>query len=181
MRDEDLARHAFHQVGAYDGPLCSCTTNTGAAFGTATGWTESSRRARSSGSCPRRRPLLTDAPDHKLATGRAARRHSRIGTRDRRSGGPYTEHRTPTATSGVAQSSSMATQCGREGTRRRTRKRSGTFSATNLLPEMSCPECLDGDVVVGGKSADGAKVQRWFECRNCGCRSTLRIVYGAER
>jgi len=35
-------------------------------------------------------------------------------------------------------------------------------------PEMNCPECLDGDVVVGGKSADGAKVQRWFECRNCG-------------
>jgi|GEM_PF-570504 predicted RNA-binding Zn-ribbon protein involved in translation (DUF1610 family) len=46
---------------------------------------------------------------------------------------------------------------------------------------MSCPECLDGDVVVGGKSADGAKVQRWFECRNCGYEAPSRIVYGAER
>ncbi|ELZ36934.1 MULTISPECIES: hypothetical protein [Halorubrum] len=48
-------------------------------------------------------------------------------------------------------------------------------------PEMSCPECLDGDVVVGGKPADGAKVQRWFECRNCGYEASSRIVYGAER
>ena len=48
-------------------------------------------------------------------------------------------------------------------------------------PEMSCPECLDGDVVVGGKTADGAKVQRWFECRNCGYEAPSRIVYGTER
>ena len=48
-------------------------------------------------------------------------------------------------------------------------------------PEMSYPECLDGDVVVGGKSADGAKVQRWFECQNCGYEAPSRIVYGAER
>lgn len=48
-------------------------------------------------------------------------------------------------------------------------------------PELSCPECLDGDVVVGRKTADGATVQRWFECRNCGYEAPSRIVYGAER
>ena len=48
-------------------------------------------------------------------------------------------------------------------------------------PELSCPECLHGDVVVGGKTADRAKVQRWFECRNCGYEAPSKIVYGAER
>ncbi|ADE01888.1 DUF7568 family protein [Haloferax volcanii] len=48
-------------------------------------------------------------------------------------------------------------------------------------PELSCPECLHDDIVVGGKSADGAKVQRWFECRNCGYESPSCLVYGAER
>ncbi len=48
-------------------------------------------------------------------------------------------------------------------------------------PELSCRECLDGNVAVGDKSADGAKVQRWFECRNCGYEAPPRIVYGAER
>ena len=48
-------------------------------------------------------------------------------------------------------------------------------------PELRCPECLDGDVVVGGKSADGATVQRWFECRNCGYEAPSRLVYGDER
>jgi len=32
-----------------------------------------------------------------------------------------------------------------------------------------------------GKTADGAKIQRWFECRNCGYEASSRIVYGAER
>ncbi|MFC6888173.1 DUF7568 family protein [Halorubrum trueperi] len=37
------------------------------------------------------------------------------------------------------------------------------------------------DVVVSEKPAEGAKVQRWFECRNSGCEGSPRIVYGAER
>ncbi|WP_323173700.1 hypothetical protein [Natrialba sp. PRR66] len=43
------------------------------------------------------------------------------------------------------------------------------------------PECLNGDVVVGGKSTDGAKAQRWFDCPDCGYKAPSRIVYGAER
>jgi len=48
-------------------------------------------------------------------------------------------------------------------------------------PKLSCPECSNSDVTTGGKTADDAKVQRWFECRNCGYESPSRIVYGAER
>jgi predicted RNA-binding Zn-ribbon protein involved in translation (DUF1610 family) len=48
-------------------------------------------------------------------------------------------------------------------------------------PELPCPECPNDDVVVGQKSADGAKVQRWFECRDCGYESRSAIIYGAER
>ena len=48
-------------------------------------------------------------------------------------------------------------------------------------PELSCPECPNSDVATGGKTADGAKVQRWFECRSCGYEASSRIVYGAER
>jgi predicted RNA-binding Zn-ribbon protein involved in translation (DUF1610 family) len=48
-------------------------------------------------------------------------------------------------------------------------------------PELTCPECPNGDVVVGQKSADGAKVQRWFDCPNCGYEGRSKIVYGAER
>ncbi|WP_081927556.1 MULTISPECIES: DUF7568 family protein [Halobacteriales] len=48
-------------------------------------------------------------------------------------------------------------------------------------PELPCPECLIDDVVVGQKSADGAKVQRWFECRECGYESRSAIIYGPER
>jgi len=45
MRDEDLARHAFHQVGAYDGPSVFLYDEHGSAVGIAASWTESSRRA----------------------------------------------------------------------------------------------------------------------------------------
>ncbi|MCU4927075.1 hypothetical protein OB905_13985 [Halobacteria archaeon AArc-dxtr1] len=48
-------------------------------------------------------------------------------------------------------------------------------------PRLICPECLNDNIVVGQKSADGAKVQRWFECRDCGYESPSAIVYGAER
>jgi len=48
-------------------------------------------------------------------------------------------------------------------------------------PELHCPECPNDDVAVGQKSADGAKVQRWFECRECGYESRSAIVYGSER
>jgi len=37
------------------------------------------------------------------------------------------------------------------------------------------------DVLVGEKAADGAKVQRWFDCHDCGYETPSRIVYGAER
>ncbi len=48
-------------------------------------------------------------------------------------------------------------------------------------PELSCPECPNDDVRVGEKAADGAKVQRWFDCHDCGYETPSRIVYGAER
>ena len=49
------------------------------------------------------------------------------------------------------------------------------------VPELTCPECPNDDVLVGKKSADGAKIQRWFECPDRGYEGPLRIVYGAER
>ena len=48
-------------------------------------------------------------------------------------------------------------------------------------PELRCPECPNDEVVVGQKSADGAKVQRWFECQECGYESRSAIIYGSER
>jgi len=49
-------------------------------------------------------------------------------------------------------------------------------------PDLSCPECPNEDVRVGEKAADGANVQRWYDCPDCGwVRSPSRIVYGAER
>ena len=48
-------------------------------------------------------------------------------------------------------------------------------------PVLRCPECPNDAVVVGQKNADDAKVQRWFECRECGYESRSAIVYGAER
>ena len=48
-------------------------------------------------------------------------------------------------------------------------------------PELSCPECPNDAVLVGEKSADGAKVQRWFDCPDCGYEAPSPIVYGAER
>jgi len=48
-------------------------------------------------------------------------------------------------------------------------------------PELSCPECPNDHVLVGEKEADGAKVQRWFDCHDCGYESRSAIVYGAER
>ena len=47
-------------------------------------------------------------------------------------------------------------------------------------PKLSCPECPNDDVV-GQKSADGANVQRWFDCSDCGYDGRSKIVYGAER
>jgi hypothetical protein len=49
------------------------------------------------------------------------------------------------------------------------------------LPELTCPECPKDDVLVGEKAADGAKVQRWFDCPDCGHEARSKIVYGAER
>lgn len=46
-------------------------------------------------------------------------------------------------------------------------------------PELPCPECPND--VVGQNSADSAKVQRWFECRDCGYESRSALIYGAER
>ena len=48
-------------------------------------------------------------------------------------------------------------------------------------PNLRCPDCMVDAVAVSQKSADGAKVQRWFECRNCGYESPSEIVYGPER
>ena len=48
-------------------------------------------------------------------------------------------------------------------------------------PELTCPECPNDNVLVGEKSADGAKVQCWFDCPGCGYEAPSRIVYGAER
>jgi len=48
-------------------------------------------------------------------------------------------------------------------------------------PDLSCPECPNEDVRVGEKAADGANVQRWYDCPDCGYEAPSRIVYGAER
>ena len=48
-------------------------------------------------------------------------------------------------------------------------------------PDLSCPECPNDDVHVGEKAADGANVQRWYDCPDCGYEAPSRIVYGAER
>ena len=48
-------------------------------------------------------------------------------------------------------------------------------------PDLNCPECPNDDVRVGEKAADGAKVQRWYDCPDCGYEAPSRIVYGAER
>jgi len=48
-------------------------------------------------------------------------------------------------------------------------------------PELNCPECPNEDVLVGEKSADGAKFQCWFDCPDCGFEAPSKIVYGAER
>jgi len=47
--------------------------------------------------------------------------------------------------------------------------------------ELRCPECPNDEVVVGQKSADSAKVQRWFEYREWGYESRSALVYGPER
>ena len=49
------------------------------------------------------------------------------------------------------------------------------------VPDLSCPECPNHDVRVGEKAADGAKVQRYYDCPDCGYEAPSRIVYGAER
>jgi len=61
---------------------------------------------------------------------------------------------------------------GRYVTSRRTQK---------APPARACPECPNDEVVFGQKSADGAKIQRWFECWECGYESRSAIVYGPER
>ena len=48
-------------------------------------------------------------------------------------------------------------------------------------PALRCPECPNDEVVVGQKSADSAKVQRWFEYREWGYESRSALVYGPER
>ena len=48
-------------------------------------------------------------------------------------------------------------------------------------PDLSCPECPNDDVRVGEKAADGAKVERWYNCPDCGYETPSRIVYGPER
>ena len=49
------------------------------------------------------------------------------------------------------------------------------------VPELTCPECPNGDVLVGQKAADGAKVQRWYDCPDCGYEAPSQVIYGAER
>ena len=48
-------------------------------------------------------------------------------------------------------------------------------------PAIRCPECPNDDVRVGEKAADGAKVQRWYDCPDCGYEAPSRITYSAER
>ena len=49
------------------------------------------------------------------------------------------------------------------------------------VPDLTCLECPNDDILVGQKTADGAKVQRWFDCPDCGYEGPSKIVYGAER
>jgi len=179
MRDEDLARHAFHQVGAYDGPTIFLYTEHGTGIrATVDSWTDS-RRVKRSGSCPLT-STSKNALYHQLAT-REPLADARVSEhRDWCASRPASSARFVSVQKGVEQSSSTATRCGRGGTRRKTRRRSVTSSGS-VLPDLSCPECPNEDVRVGEKAADGANVQRWYDCPDCGWRSPSRIVYGAER
>jgi len=47
--------------------------------------------------------------------------------------------------------------------------------------ELTCPECPNDDVVIGQKTVDGATVQRWFDCPDCGYDGRSKVVYSAKR
>lgn len=70
----------------------------------------------------------------------------------------------------------MVTGLREEGRDRVPRRPSGA-----TVPELTCPECPHDDIIIGQKSADGPKVQRLFDCPDCGYKAPSRIVYGAER
>jgi len=83
-------------------------------------------------------------------------------------------------TNGVEQSSSTATRCGRGY---ETKDATAFRDELGSVPlRTSAVGCRTRDVRVGGeKAADGANVQRWYDCPDCGYEAPSRIVYGAER
>ena len=179
MRDEDLARHAFHQVGAYSGPTVFLY-NEHANGIRHRKQLDRPRQKRGALDRPRGRPLLTDALYHQLAA-----QKSHADTR-------VSEHRNwrsgcPAQSAGLLPLQvAWAILVDGYPVRSREYETKDTKSFRDELrkrptPELSCPECLNEDILIGEKSADGAKVQRWFDCPDCGYEASSLIVYGAER
>jgi len=79
MRDENLSRHAFHQVGAYDGPSVFLYDQHATGIRHRDSWIDSSKRVKTSGSSP---PTSTSnrCPESQTGHGRVERRRSRIET-----------------------------------------------------------------------------------------------------
>lgn len=50
-----------------------------------------------------------------------------------------------------------------------------------LHTDLPCSECPTDDAIVCQKNADGTKIQRWFECRDCSYNSRSATIYGLER
>jgi len=66
------------------------------------------------------------------------------------------------------------------GTRRKTRRRSVTSSGS-VRRTSAVRSVRTRTFVSAAKAADGANVQRWYDCPDCGYEAPSRIVYGAER
>jgi len=110
----------------------------------------------------------------------SARRRSRIGTPRLVCKPSCIERQIRIGTNGVEQSSSTATRgvvAGYE-TKDATAFRDELRS---VPPGPQLSRCPNEDVRVGEKAADGANVQRWYDCPDCGYEAPSRIVYGAER
>ncbi len=48
-------------------------------------------------------------------------------------------------------------------------------------PDLKYLECPNDDVRVDEKTADGAKVQHWYDCPECGYEARVKIVQSVER
>lgn len=141
---------------------------------------EFSRRVTTSRSSRQTSTSEQSCPESPAGRRRVERLRWRIGIPKRMPELSCIEPRIRLPTSGEGRSSSTAIRCGRGDSRRRRPPHFGTYFGTGQ-PPLPCPECPNDDVLVGQKAADGAKIQRWFDCPECGYEGRSKIVYGAER